>query len=92
MNLEYTLAAEGDLASILDYVARYDPAAARRVVTRIRKAVRRLDRFPFSAPKRRRDDTRIPVIPGTPYFAIYQIAGDEVQVLRIYHGARNIPR
>lgn len=92
MNLEYTLAAESDLASILDYVARHDPAAARRLVPRIRKAARRLERFPFSAPKRRRDDTRILVIPGTPYFAIYQIASDEVQVLRIYHDARNIPR
>lgn len=92
MRLRYDPAALRDLAAICDYIAQHNAGAATRLAARIRAALGRLEAHPHSAPKRRSDDIRILVVPGTPYFALYRVRGEEVQILRIYHGARNIPR
>jgi plasmid stabilization system protein ParE len=35
--------------------------------------------------------TRELVVPGLPYIVLYEVADTAVQILHIYHGARNWP-
>ena len=35
--------------------------------------------------------TRELVVPGTRYLVPYRVTGDTLQILRVYHGARNWP-
>lgn len=83
-----------DLRSIRDYVsAEGRPAAAKRLAKRIRDAVLRLKDHPHSG-------RLVPEFPGagyrevivTPYRVVYELSADNVIVLRVWHGRRDLTR
>lgn len=72
MKLRYRSIALADLVRIHDYVAQDNPAAAKRVIRRIEKAIDRLRVLPLSGRPGAVKGTRILVVPGLPYVAIYR--------------------
>lgn len=73
-----------------DHIARDDPAAAHRILVRIRAAADSLVRYPAMGRPGRVPFTRELVISGTPFVVIYRIRSD-VEIIRVLHGAQSWP-
>jgi toxin ParE1/3/4 len=71
------------------HLALDNPAAARRVVQRIRTAVTRLRTFPASGRTGEVPGTMELIIPGVSYVVVYRITSDEVEILRVFHTSQN---
>lgn len=89
--VEYLPAAQDDLAEILDYIARDDPRAARRLVDRIDRAIGQLAVSPRAGrgprdPRLRRLGYRILIVGD--HLVLYVVIGRVVQIRRVVHGAR----
>jgi toxin ParE1/3/4 len=83
MRHEDTRTALRNLDELHDYIARNNPAAARRQVERIKEAVLQLTRTPFIGPPGTVPGTRKLVRP--PYVIHYRVAGETVTILAIRH-------
>lgn len=88
MRLRYTLPALADLTSILDYLADRSPQGAARVHARLRAVIDLLPLYPLAGavtddPTIRRITTR-----PYPYLIFYEIAGAEIVIHAVRHGAR----
>jgi toxin ParE1/3/4 len=97
MSAKYTVrylpAAEEDLLSILEYIARDSPRRAEAFVDKVDKRIRILETFPFAG--------RIPLhqnlkesgyraLTIESYLAFYKLARRTIQVHRVVHRARSI--
>ncbi len=92
MKLRWTVPALRDLEEIGDFIARDNPAAADRVVTRILDQAEGLTIHPHVGRPGRVPGTRELVIADTPYLVPYRVRGDDVQILAVLHGARRWPQ
>lgn len=88
MKVVYHRGALRDLDSIFNYIANDNAAAADRVIRRIRQVADRLATSPYLGRPGPRG-ARYLSIPGLPYIAIYRIRADLVQVVAVFHTARN---
>ena len=88
----WTGPALADLRSTRDDVAAEGrPKAAKRLANKIRDAVLRLQAHPHSG-------RLVPEFPGggyrevivTPYRVVYELSGDKVVILRVWHGRRDL--
>ncbi|HTX37688.1 MAG TPA: type II toxin-antitoxin system RelE/ParE family toxin [Bryobacteraceae bacterium] len=91
MRVRWTTTAAADLAHIVEYIRKDNPAAARRVAQIIYQSIGRLQRFPNSGRIGLAENTRELVFSPWPYIAVYEIIDDQVQVLRIRHAAQDWP-
>lgn len=91
MLVRWTAPAAADIASIVEYIRRDNPVAARRVAETIYDGVASLRTFPRRGRIGRATDTRELVFAPWPYIGVYEIVGDEVSVLRIRHAAQDWP-
>lgn len=80
-----------NLEAHAQYIARDNPAAARRVVTAIVRAVTELKDYPALGRPGRVEGTRELVVLGTPYIVPYRVRKGTVEILRVFHGARKWP-
>lgn len=80
-----------DLRGIHDYIARDNPAAAGRVVKRIKDATAILQDHPGIGRPGRIDGTRELIVGGYPYIVAYRQVGAVVQVLAVVHTSRRWP-
>lgn len=85
MSIRWLSSALVELDRIHGYIARENPRAAARVFRQIRKAPRQLARFPQLGRPSQVEGTRELVVTGLPYLIIYRVAGDDVEILRIFH-------
>lgn len=82
--------ADEDLIEIWSYIAADNAVAADRVLDAIEARWSQLALHPFSG--RARDD----IFPGIRclvvgnYLTIYRIAGNDIEIIRVLHGRRNI--
>ena len=83
--------AERDLAAAYEYIAKDNPKAASRLVSRVFQAVEMLSRYPSTGHAGRVHTTREFSIARTPYIVVYRPTRDEIQVLSVMHGARRWP-
>jgi toxin ParE1/3/4 len=90
MRVRWTTDAADDLERICDYVARERPEAARRLALDVLQAIEGLRTFPNRGRPGRVQGTRELVL-TRPFLAVYEVREEEVQVLRILHGARQWP-
>jgi toxin ParE1/3/4 len=74
-----------------EFIARDKPRAAARVVHTIHETVDLLRQHPNLGRPGRVSGTRELVVPGTPYILPYRVRDDEIQILRVFHGARRWP-
>jgi toxin ParE1/3/4 len=92
MNLRWTDTAIEDLQGIHDYIARNSPTFARRVVDRILRRSEQIATFPQSGqvvPELDSDEIR--EIFERPYRIIFRVLPDQVDILAVVHGARQLP-
>jgi toxin ParE1/3/4 len=91
MRVRWTTTAADDLAHLVDYIRKDNPAAARRVAQTIYQSIARLRKFPNAGRIGLAENSRELVFSPWPYIAVYEIVGDQVQVLRIRHAAQDWP-
>jgi toxin ParE1/3/4 len=91
LRIRWTRPALADLEAIGDFVARDNPAAARRIVVGVVASVDALRDHPNLGRPGRLIGTRELVVSGTPYVVPYRVLGDDVQILAVFHGARRWP-
>ena len=89
MRLRYTRPALADLATILDYIKGHSPQGAVRVHARIDAVINLLLSHPRIGIQT--DDSTIRRINASPYpyLIFYEIAGDDIIIHAVRHGARN---
>ena len=89
--------AELDLNGHVDYIAADNETAATRFIDAVEKAFRLLSQMPEIGTQRRFRSPRLEgvrfwPIPGfEKYLIFYRVVDEAVQVLRVLHGARDIP-
>ena len=91
MHLRWTIPATQDLSNIVRYIQRDNPDAAASVAGILLDGCGTLGQFPRSGRKGRIDGTRELVFPGLPYIVVYRIKDQDLEILRIYHGAQDWP-
>lgn len=92
MRIAFTAAAKRDLDAIIDYIAMENPAAAKKVFRAIASVTRQLADFPQMGHSGRLPHTREIAVAGLPYVAVYQVAGNTVIIIAVFHGARDLAR
>jgi toxin ParE1/3/4 len=91
MRVRWTATAANDLAQIVEYIRKDNPAAARRVAQDIFAGIAGLRAFPNRGRVGLVENTREIVFSRWPYIAVYQIIDDQAEVIRIRHAAQNWP-
>ena len=90
MRVRWTTDAADDLERICDYIAETSPDSAHRIAQLIVDGIASLHTFPNRGRAGRVNGTREFVFAPLPFVAVYEVK-DEVQVLRILHGAQRWP-
>ena len=91
MKIRWTRTALHNLAAEAEYIARDSPTAAGKTLARIKNAVNLLADQPSMGRAGRLPDTRELVITETPYIIPYRIHDGQIEILRVFHTARNWP-
>ena len=89
--LTITESARADLREIRDYIAKDNPAAARRVMERLRAQARKLAATPGIG--RSRQDLRPDLFsfPAGRHVLFYRPQPGGIVLVRVLHGARDLP-
>lgn len=88
MALRWTKTALGSVDEIAEFISGDGPARATSFVLELQAAVTRLQTHPGMGKAGRVPGTRELVV-HRHYIAIYRVRGDDVEVLRLHHVARN---
>ena len=91
MQIDLSNEACEDLDQIFDHILADSPQMAQVVLDRIQAGIARLAETPHIGRPGRVPGTRELVVPKTPFIVPYQVVGETVEVLRVYHGARLWP-
>ena len=91
MKVAWTPPAEADVDEMVRYVARDSVSAALAQEARIYDAVSRLEVHPHLGRSGNMAGTRELVVAGTPYVVIYRVGDEAIDVVRVLHGARDLP-
>jgi toxin ParE1/3/4 len=91
LNIRWLDRAVIDLEDAFEFILYVDPSAAAAEVDRVLKSVERLKDNPAMGKAGRIPKTRELAVSGTPYFIIYRVKNDRLEILRIFHGARRPP-
>jgi toxin ParE1/3/4 len=90
MKVAFREEALADLDEIGTFIARSDAGAADRVIARIYKVIHRtIAALPLSGRLNPANNTREYAVPGLPYLVIYLPAGDTIDVIAVFHTARD---
>lgn len=89
MKLRWTRLALADFLEAQDYIAQENPLAAQAMAQRIDEAVRGLLDHPRIGRSGQVEGTRELVISRTPYLIIYRLRGDDIELLRVWHGRQD---
>ncbi len=85
-------AARADLIEIGDFIAQDDPRRAASFVVEIERKMREAAERPMSFPARDELHEGLRVARHGRYLIFFVEQGDEVRVVRVLHGARDLPR
>lgn len=91
MKVHWTDTAEGHLDAVYAHIAQDSPEYARHMVDRLTRRSQQIAEFPFSGrrvPEYDVDQIR-EVIEGS-FRIIYHIKSDQIDVLAVIHGARDV--
>lgn len=91
MKIVLLLSAKEDLKNIREYIAKENPAAAKKVAEKVKNAFLLLNEQPYIGHTIDDDDILEWHIPGLPYTLPYRIVHNEIQILRVFHEAQNKP-
>ncbi|MGD0214971.1 MAG: type II toxin-antitoxin system RelE/ParE family toxin [Terriglobales bacterium] len=91
MRPRWTTPATQDLYNIVRRIQQDNPAAAAKVAETLYDGCGKLGNFPRRGRNGRIDGTRELVFGGLPYIVVYRIQDQNLEILRIYHGAQDWP-
>jgi toxin ParE1/3/4 len=80
-----------DLDKLMGYIAKDNPEVATKVAEKIWETTQMLSNHPAMGKPGRVPGTREMVVTGTSYIVPYRVVANEVQILRVLHGARKWP-
>lgn len=86
--VNWSSAAYRDLTRITEYLAERNPAAALRLAESLITAADRLATFPYRGRRGQAKDTR-ELVTVRPYVLVYQVEGQHVTILRVWHVAQS---
>ena len=89
--LTITESAQADLREIRDYIAKDNPAAARRVVERLRTQARKLAAMPGIGRSRKGLRPDLFSFPVGRHVLFYRPQPGGIVLVRVIHGARDLP-
>ena len=89
MQVTWTPLSQTDLVNIRVYIREVDPRAANKMIARIVFAGNELEAFPNRGRPTGLANVKELVIPDTPYLLVYRVMEEEVQILRVWHGAQD---
>ena len=90
-------AARADIVAIMENIAKDSPRSARRFFRAVEKLAKRLIDFPELGSFYESEDSdfeglRVFAVPKFwNYLGFYRVHDDEIQIVRVIHGARDIP-
>ena len=88
MRIRWTPAAAADLEHLSTYLKEHHPNYRQPTMRKLYEGVRPLKQWPNRGRVGREDGTRELLFPPLPYVEVYRIAEQSIEVLRIYHAAR----
>ena len=91
MRLRWTTPATQDPYNIIRHIQRGNPNAAAKVAETLYVGCGKLLDFPRQGRRGRIAGTRELVFPGLPYIVVYRIQDQNLEIVRIYHGAQDWP-
>jgi len=91
LKIRITPRAERDLLDIRDYIAQHNPRAAERVRAHIERAIDLLAQFPGMSRPSSKAGIAVSVVPRFGYKVYFRVSADELEIVRIRHGARREP-
>lgn len=86
MKVIWTETAIDDAQAHAAYIAPFNPHAAARIIRQLFAAGNSLAIFPRRG--RARPDGHRELAVVHPYLLVYEVAGEEVRILRVWHGAQ----
>ena len=89
MLIKWTKTALGSVNEIAGFIAKDNPTRAPSFVLELQAAVNKLQAHPGMGRAGRVPGTRELVLHKN-YIAIYRVRGDDVEILRLHHAARNL--
>jgi toxin ParE1/3/4 len=92
MRIRWLRTALRNLDAGASYIAADDPVAARLVVARVLETVAHLADQPGLGRPGRVPSTRELVVARTRYIVPYRVKRDAVEVLRVFHTSRRLPK
>jgi len=91
VKIVWTEPARQDLRQAFIYIAKDIPKAAAKVLSLIKERTVLLQDNPLLGRMGRVDGTRELVITGSPYILPYRVKENQIQILAVFHGARQWP-
>ena len=91
MKVIWSAASARHLNEVVYYLQGESAEGAITIRRRILETVRRVGQMPHSGRIGRVDGTREAVVPRSPYIVVYQLSAQAVEILGIWHGARQWP-
>ena len=91
MRIRWTPAAADDLEHIAKYLQENNPTLARSTVLELYDAAQSLKQFANRGRIGRIAGTRELVISSLPYVIVYQVAGQNVSIVRVVHSSEDWP-
>ncbi|HKN76818.1 MAG TPA: type II toxin-antitoxin system RelE/ParE family toxin [Candidatus Acidoferrum sp.] len=91
MRIRWTPTAAADLEHIKDYLSEHNPQFAQSTVLDLYETIRSLKASPHRGRVGREEGTRELVFTRLPYIVAYRIKEQTVEILHIFHGARDRP-
>jgi toxin ParE1/3/4 len=91
MRLLWQRHALADIHRAAAFIKQDNPIAAEKTAAAIEVTTRNLMRYPEIGRVGKQAGTRELVVTGTPYFVVYRISGEDVQILRVLHGRQKWP-
>jgi addiction module RelE/StbE family toxin len=89
MSIKWTKAALASVDEIAGFIAKDNPIRATSFVIELKAAVNKLQTHPGMGRAGRVPGTRELVLHKN-YIAIYRVRGDDVEILRLHHAARDL--
>ena len=89
MRIRWTPAAAADLQHLSDYLKDHHPHYQEPTLRKVFAAVQSLKEWPHRGRPGREEGTRELLFPPLPYIAVYRVQEQNIEVLRIYHGAQD---
>jgi toxin ParE1/3/4 len=91
MNYRISDEAQRDLANIGQHIAQDNPARAVSFVDELTAKFRLVAERPLSFPARAEWHPALRSALHRPYIIVFRVADDHVDIVRVFHGARDIP-